>query len=77
VSEQTQPSGRDKVSGWWLAGFIQRGQKNISICWRFAGDFRKVPGWPRKNWRGVVEQDLWRMELSWKEARIGVVRGCS
>ena len=20
VSEQTQPSGRDKVSGWWLAG---------------------------------------------------------
>ena len=38
-----------------------------ALHWEVPG-FKKRPGRPRTNWRGVEKNDLQRMELTWEEA---------
>ena len=54
----------------WFGHTVRMGHQHIpqqALHWEVPG-FKRGPGRPRTNWRGVVNKDLRRMGLTWEEA---------
>ena len=43
-----------------------------ALYWQAPG-YKRGPGRPRANWRGVVNKDLWKMGFTWEEAEVTVL----
>jgi len=43
-----------------------------ALYWKVPG-FKRGPGRPRTNWRGIVKKDLGGMGLTWEEAEVAVL----
>jgi len=35
--------------------------------------FKRGPGQPRTNWRGIIKKDIQRMGLTWEEAEVAAL----
>ena len=43
-----------------------------ALYWEVTG-FKRGPGWPRTNWRGIIKKDLRGMGLTWEEAEVAAL----
>ena len=43
-----------------------------ALYWQVPG-YKRGPGRPRANWRGVVSKDLWEMGFTWEEAEVAAL----
>ena len=43
-----------------------------ALFWEVQG-FKRGPGGPRTNWRGIVKKDLRGMGLTWEEAEVAAL----
>ena len=43
-----------------------------ALYWQVPG-YKRGPGRPRANWRGVVSKDLWKMGFTWEEAEVAAI----
>ena len=61
----------------WLGHTIRMDDRHIThraLYWEVPG-FKRGPGRPRTNWRGIVKKDLQGMGLTWEEAEVAALNG--
>ena len=59
----------------WLGHTIRMDHHRIThqaLYWKVPG-FKRGPGQPRTNWRGIVKKDLRGMGLTWEEAEVAAL----
>ena len=59
----------------WLGHVFRMDHKRIpqqALYWQVPG-YKRGPGRPRANWRGVVSKDLQKMGFTWKEAEVAAL----
>jgi len=59
----------------WLGHVLRMDHQRIpqqALYWEVPG-FKRGPGRPRTNWRGVVKKDLRRMGFAWEEAEVAAL----
>jgi len=59
----------------WLGHLTRMDHQRIpqqALYWEVPG-FKRGPGRPRTNWRGVIKKDIQRMGLTWEEAEVAAL----